>query len=256
MENENSIEAWMFRVPGENWALLLSLSLVITIAILSSYFDFYLFIFALLGIFAYVRLTQAQYMGNAVRVHKSQFPHLYEEFKNTAIKLGINKAALYIIQDPYLNASTIGITSCTVVLHSALVEQLSEKELNFVIAHELGHFKAGHTKILSLINPLRGQNYFAPLFFGFWSRKAEYSADRCALAVTRDLETAISGLFKLYLGSNLYKQFNLSGFSAQLAKADSKSVALGELLTDHPLLTNRVKNILVFWKENFKTNQL
>ncbi|MDE2025392.1 MAG: M48 family metalloprotease, partial [Patescibacteria group bacterium] len=139
----SQIDAWMFRIKGEYWALFISICLVILAAILLSSFNIYLFIgLAILGL-VLVKMQQSQYMGDSVRVHESQYPKIFEIFKEHARKLGIHKASLYIKQDPTLNAYTIGFSSCSVVLTSALVEQLNLKELSFVLGHELGHFKAG-----------------------------------------------------------------------------------------------------------------
>jgi len=255
MQNEHDniqIEPWMFRIENEHLALFFSFLLVLIIGIVFSYFNLYLFIGLVIGAVIYIRLLQAQYLGNAIRIHQSQFPELFSIFKHHAIKLGISRAALYIVQDPYLNASTIGITSCTVILNSALVEQLTEKELSYVIAHELGHYKAGHTKISSLLTPLGNQNPISNIIFGFWNRKAEYTCDRCALILTKDIDSGISTLLKLSLGLNLYKRFNVQGFISQLKKAENRSVTFGELLASHPVLTNRIKNLLIFWRDNFK----
>lgn len=209
----------------------------------------------LIGVIIYIRLQQAQYLGNAIRVHKKQYPEIYETFRKQAINLGIHRASLYIKQDPYLQAFTLGITSCTVVLTSALVEQLNKKELDYVIGHELGHYKAGHTKISTLFVPLGVNNVLSGLVFGIWNRKAEYSCDRCGLILTKDIDSAISALIKLAVGEKLYKKLDFKGYVAQIKTADKTSVKFSELLGDHPLITNRIKNLVIFWRESFSQVQ-
>lgn len=248
---DHRIEAWMYRVPNEYTALLVSIMLATILSALLSSLSLTLFIVILVGTIIFVQLHQAQYLGNAVRIHKSQFPEIYEIFERYFQKLDIKNAALYISQDPYLNAYTIGLNRCTVVLTSALVEQLTREELNFVIGHELGHFKAGHTVISTLTNPLGVGNIIVNFVFAFWSRKAEYSADRCGLILTKDIDSAISSFLKLSVGGNLYESLNIKGYIAQIKEADSDAVGLSELLVDHPLTTNRIKNLLLFWRQNF-----
>jgi Zn-dependent protease with chaperone function len=170
-----------------------------------------------------------------MRVHKNQFPELYELFVQQAKKLGVDKANLYIIQDPYLNANTIGLGTCSVVLNSALVEQLSTKELAFVIAHELGHYAAGHTKISSILIPIGNNNTITNVIFGLWQRQAEYTADRCGLIVNQDLDSAITAIINF----------------TQLKKADTFSTSVTAFSLNRPLITSRVKKIIAFWKENF-----
>lgn len=245
------VKAWMFRAPGEKLAFLITLLVLFLISFLIYSLNIYVFFSLLVGTVILIQLEQAQYLGNAVRVHKNQYPDIYKVFKEYSALLGIHKASLYIIQDPYLQAYTLGITSCTVVLHSALVEQLNEKELAFVLAHELGHFRAGHTKLSTLFIPAGNQNAIADFLFGWWGRKTEYTCDRCGLILTKDLDSAISALIKLAVGGNLYKEFKVKGYLEQLKTAQKKSVKISEVLGSHPLITNRIAHLYTFWKNRF-----
>lgn len=255
-DDNDAISPWMFRKKGETFSLFLSLGILIIFGYIFSLIDFWVVIFLLLGVVVYVQLEQARYLGNSMRVHSNQFPEINEIFINCAKKLNISKANLYITQDPTLNAHAIGLNTCSVVLSSALVEQFDSRELEFVIAHELGHFKAGHTKISSLFIPLDFGNMFSSLIFGIWQRKSEYSADQCGLVVTKKLEPAINAILKITVGGKLFEKLNVDGFIAQMKKADNFSVKLGELLGSHPVATNRVKNLVEFWKKNFKLYEM
>ena len=248
---QDKVESWMFRVPYEQFALLLTLIIILGASFLFYTFNIYLFILLAIGVIIYVRLQQAQYLGNAVRVHKNQYPDIYNSFRAYAEKLEIPNASLYVIQDPYLQAFALGITSCTVVLTSALVEQLSQKELDFVIGHELGHYKAGHTKLSTIFVPIGNNNILSGLMFGFWNRKTEYSCDGCGLILTKDIDNAISALIKLAVGREMFNKLNLEGYVAQIKTAQRRSVKFSELLGDHPLITNRIKHLMLFWKESF-----
>ncbi len=248
---DQQVEAWMFRVPREHFALFITLLILFAISFFLYTFNIYIFLLFLFGVVIYIQLQQAQFLGNAVRVHKNQYLNIYDTFKDQAARLGISKASLYIIQDPYLQAFTLGITSCTVVLTSALVEQLNQEELNFIIAHELGHYKAGHTKLSTLFIPLGSNNVLSNLVFGLWNRKAEYSCDRCGLILLKDIDSAISALIKLAVGEKLYKRLDIKGYVAQIKTAEKSSVKISELLVSHPLITNRIKSLMLFWKENF-----
>lgn len=247
----SEIESWMFRVPNEHLALLVTLAILFGLSLFLYTFNIYIFLLVLFGAVIYVQLQQAQFLGNAIRVHRNQYPDIYEILKNQAERLGLPRASLYIIQDPYLQAFTLGITNCTVVLTSTLVEQLNQKELNFVIGHELGHYKAGHTKLSTLFTPIGSNNVLSGLIFGLWNRKTEYSCDRCGLILTRDIDSAISALIKLAIGKILYKKLDIKGYVAQIKTAEKGSVRLSELLGDHPLTTNRIKGLMLFWRENF-----
>lgn len=252
MTHESSLKPWMYRKNHEGLFLFISLCLFIGLGFWLSLIDFWWAIVVLGAVILYVQLEQAKYLGNAVRVHKQQFPELYKVLVEYAHKLGIPKANLYIMQDPYLNAHAIGLTTCSVVLTSALVKQLSKNELKFIIGHELGHYAAGHTKISSLFIPLDVGNRVSSFIFGIWQRKTEYTCDQCGLILTRDLDAAISALIKLGVGGELFDQVNVEGYINQMKKADALSVKLSELLETHPLTTNRIKNVIAFWKEHFE----
>lgn len=247
-----SVETWMFRAPNEYWSLILSVLILIGVSYAFALLNIYVFFGLLLLGIVYIQLHQAQFVGNAIRVHKEQFPEIFEIFKRFATHLSIERASLYIIQDPVPNAYTLGLTSCSVILTSGLVEQFSEQELNFVIGHELGHYKAGHTKISTITIPLGSNNIISGLVFGFWQRKTEYSSDRCGLILTKDVDSAISSLLKLSIGGKLFKRLNIHGYISQMKKAEATSVKLSEILSGHPLTTNRVKNLLLYWRESFK----
>jgi len=254
--HHNILKSSYFRSPNEFIALLFSFGLVLIVGYLLSLLNvFVLIAFVIIGL-VFFRLLQARLIGESIRVHEEQFGDIYRDFKDYATQLGIRRAALYIRQDPTLNASTIGLHTCSVVLNSALVEQLTKEELNFVIAHELGHYKAGHTLISTLLMPVGSNNPYSSLIFGFWNRKAEYTSDRCGLLVTKNIDSAISGLLKLALGSKLFKNFNVEGYVAQIKKAQNSDMNWGELIGSHPLILNRIKQLTVFWKENFRHREM
>jgi STE24 endopeptidase len=124
-----------------------------------------------------------------------------------------------------------------IVLFDTLVEQLTEPELEAVLAHEMGHYRLGHVpklligSVLALLGGflalawLAQQDWFyqafgfrpgdfepALLLFGllsgavtfwvspllhFWSRHFEYQADRFAATLLNDADPLVSALRKL-----------------------------------------------------------
>ena len=58
--------------------------------------------------------------------------------------LDVDEPELYVQLDPVPNAFTYGHTRPFIVLTSGLVDMLDDEERFYVIAHELGHIKAGH----------------------------------------------------------------------------------------------------------------
>lgn len=248
-----TIETWMFREKNELFILVLTLLIVVTAGIALFNISFKVTLVALIFGYLYIKLQQAQLIGNALAVNEVQFPDIYKVFDEYKRRLQMQKVNLYIVQDAQPNAFTIGFPTASIILHSALVENFTKEELDFVIGHELGHVKASHNVILTFINPLGSGVFGASLLFSFWQRKAEYSADRCGLILQKKVEDAIASQLKLAVGLHLASKVNLSSYKQQLIGSENNIVKISEFLSDHPLTTNRVNRIINFWKENFKT---
>jgi Zn-dependent protease with chaperone function len=252
--NELKIESWMFRSKYEYISLIFTIFLVLLFGFLLSTINIYITLFAFVMGVVLIRLQQAQYIGNAIKVDENQFSDIFEVFNNFTNRLDIKRVNLFLKQDPVINAYTLGLEDCTVVLTTSLVENLTKKELQFVIAHELGHYKLGHTKISSLINPVGMSNFVNTYIFGFWQRKAEISADQCALILTKDIDSAISSLIKITIGSKLFDKLNLEAYISQIESSESMSTNVSEMLNSHPHISKRIKNLLYFWKNYFYNN--
>lgn len=252
--NYEKIETWMFREKGERASLLFSILLV---AIVGIYFfqvnSWVTLVVAILGI-VYIKLQQAQLIGNALEISELQMPEIYKIFYEHQKKLGLKNVRLFITQDPNPNGFTIGYPRASIILTSSLVDGLNLDELGFVIGHELGHVKAGHNFILTFISPLGSNNPIATYLFSFWQRKAEYTCDKCSLILNKKIEPAVDTLMKLSIGMNLVKKVNLTTYKEQMINSESGVTQASELLFNHPLTTNRVKKMVLFWRNSFIIN--
>lgn len=258
MDDQKLISPWMYRSPNELLVLTVTLASLIIVGWVFFNLNFYIFIGGVFLALIATQVEQTQYLGSAVKVYTKQFPEIYKLFREHAIALGIPSASLYIKQAPTLNAVTMGVSRCTVVLHSALVEQLSLEELSFVLGHELGHFQAGHTKISQVFNPLGNISnniigQIINLIFGYWQRLAEYSCDNCGLVLTKNIDVAITTQIKLAIGKSLFDKLDMDAYINQIKKSQNSTVRLSEALAlaSHPLTANRISNLVAFWKENF-----
>lgn len=202
-----------------------------------------------------------------ILVGPKQLPHIYAMVLEAAQVLGIPKPQLYIEQSPEVNAYTLAVSGkkkCNVVVvHTALVDLLSEAELKAVIAHELGHLACDHGVWLTLSNLLHFGISIMPLVpevlaqvlgaqLARWGRTAELSADRASLLVAGDPKIVCSVLMKLSGGSSkLGEHLNVDAFIQQARAYDKeKSSALGNALSwqqtlgsSHPLPVYRAREI-------------
>ncbi|MEM9244846.1 MAG: M48 family metallopeptidase [Cyanobacteria bacterium P01_F01_bin.153] len=172
-------------------------------------------------------------MGNSIQVGPRQYASVYQIYRECLQSLDIYpEPALFVTQTPVVNAYTVGQEQPSVVVTSGALDLLGETELRAVIAHELGHFKCGHTTLTQMAiwaiqaASLVGQFTFGisniltnvALFSAFyeWKRKAELSSDRAALLVTDDLDAVMMTLIMLAGGSGSRAQeISLDEFKRQ-----------------------------------------
>lgn len=206
----------------------------------------------IVGSVVLVKLQQYALLGNALRVQENQLPKLYNALLDYAQILDTPRVNMYVVQDPYPNAYTFGYPTASVVLTSAIVENLSDAEINFVIAHELGHVKAKHNIVSMFISPIgSGLTTYWNYIFMFWQRKAEYTSDRCGLILTRDIDSAITTMLKISAGLKIADYINTEAYRKQLVTASSGTATIGELIQNHPYITSRIRELVVFKKEYF-----
>ncbi|XP_078434039.1 peptidase family M48 family protein [Wolffia australiana] len=176
-------------------------------------------------------------IGTSVLVTKNQLSDLHQLLIETSKILNIEAPDLYIRQNPVPNAYTLAISGRKpfIVVHTSLVELLTRKELQAVLAHELGHLKCDHGVWLTFANVLTLGAYAVPGLGGFiaqrleeqlfrWLRSAELTCDRAALLVTQDPKVVISVLMKLAGGCpSLADQLNVDAFLEQARSYDKAS---------------------------------
>lgn len=196
--------------------------------------------------------------GHMVQVGPSQFPHLLKMAHEIADRLDMPVPEIYVKQSPVINAFALGVREHKhVVFHTALLENMSERELATVMAHEFGHLKCDHSLYLILQNHtagnLLGVLIFMPLrwIFFYASRVKEYTADRAALLGTNDLQACITMQIKLAVGAPMYDQMNIQAYMQQMddfSKASSSKLI--EFLNDqsHPMTVNRILALIRYYR--------
>src|SRR4030066_631930 len=94
-----------------------------------------------------------------------------------------------------------------IVLYSSLFKIMDRDEIQFILGHEMGHVKLGHTWLNTLVGGLSGipsslgAAAIMELAFRWWNRACEHSADRAGVLACGKPNKAISALIKLETGS-------------------------------------------------------
>jgi Zn-dependent protease with chaperone function len=185
-------------------------------------------------------------LASSIRVSERQYPKVHGMLREACATLDVkNQPELYIAQNPFLNASAVGVERPFIVLHSSLVEAATDDELLCIIGHELGHVASGHALYKTLLAllirlstftmslPLGGASILAIIMaLREWDRKSELSADRAGLLVVQDPEVAYRIDMKL-AGATRPEEIDVNEFFEQAAEYER-----GEGLLDsfHKLL--------------------
>jgi Zn-dependent protease with chaperone function len=244
-----------YRYPGEHLILLFTLALVllvIAVTATATVCGSVLFV-GLMAFMAYssTRAHHNALVTGAMPVTPETMPNLWAVAQTGIARLGPGPVQVYVVPSRVLNAYTFGLESPkVVVLHAALLEVLDADEVAFVLCHELGHVRLGHTWLNSLVGGLSGipspAAAFALLHLAFlwWNRACEHSADRAGLLATANPNKAITALLKLATNGRARTGADLERALAELEAhhADPTS-QWAEALATHPQMARRIAEL-------------
>lgn len=214
------------------------------------------------------KVAQLENLSSSVLVGPKQMSSIYTSLSIACKILDMEEPEVYIKQNPVPNAYTLAIRGRKpfIVLHSSIVELLTEQELQAVIAHELGHLKCEHSVWITALNlimigassvndilslPLQSALYD-------WLRSAELSCDRAALLVSQDVNVVASVFMKLSGGpTNKVNEMNVDAyieqaenFNVEAKKLGARIISLGaDQVMSHPVPVVRVQE-LVKWSKS------
>lgn len=236
-------------------------------------------IYALIQYFAAGSLAVA--MTGAQEIEKKDNPRLYRTVENLSITLGMPMPKVYIINDPAPNAFATGRDPkhAIVAATTGLLDIMDDRELNAVMAHEMGHVQNydirvsmiafGLVSAIGILSDIvlhtlffsgdrrEGTNPFvivvgiivivlAPIIAAVVqmaiSRQREYLADATGAMTTRDSAGMASALGKLLqYGRPMQKQ---NSATAQLFISNPlRPGFFAKLFSSHPPLEDRIKRL-------------
>jgi Zn-dependent protease with chaperone function len=218
--------------------ILLSIALWIFVAV-SIVGIFYAFFFAIFFFMMHVAFA-AHLRGSSIRIGPEQFPELHARITRIASRFGIKRVPdAYLMQSGgVLNALAMKLfRSHFIVIYSQLLEACGDDDhaADFIIAHELGHVKAGHLSFQWL---LIGRVF--PFIGTAYSRAREYTADRYGTAIAEDKSGAVRGLTILAAGPAHAKHVNLTALMRQRGDMNSILMTLGRWMATHPPIVDRI----------------
>lgn len=236
-------------------------------------------IYALIQYFAASKL--AVMMTGAHPIKKKENPRLYRIVENLSITIGIPSPKIYVIDDPAPNAFATGRNpkNAIVAATTGLMDIMDDRELEAVMAHEMGHVKNYDIRVsmiaFGLVSAIgflsdialhmmffggdRGRNVhplvivigiiliiLAPIVAALIqmaiSRQREFLADATGAMTTRDPEGLASALEKLkYEGKPMQRQ--TSSTAHLFLNNPLKPGSIAKLFSTHPPLDDRIARL-------------
>jgi Zn-dependent protease with chaperone function len=174
------------------------------------------------------RRVRMMFLASGVRVGEQQFSEVHRIHADCVRILDLGwEPELYVVQDPRVNARTLGLDKPFIVINTGLLDLLDDEELRVVIGHELGHVLSGHalySSVLFFLMELLRVGTWLPLgniglraiveALREWFRKAELSCDRAGLLVSQDPGAAMRVHMKIAGGARV-EDMNLVAFLDQ-----------------------------------------
>lgn len=206
------------------------------------------FIAVALGfILALVRMMRQQYLGNALQVEYSDHSWLRDWSNQVATDLQMPRVEIMVVQNPVMNAFAFGFARpYTIVLHSGTIRWLSADQLKAVVVHEMAHVKYHHTKLgtyLTLLRMIPAIGAVNAWFLDFWGRRAEYTADRLAVAYLQDRDLVKEALIGIHIGPDVASSFNEVARQWQAHMTDNYLNKFTQTFSSHPFLVRRLRAI-------------
>ncbi len=193
-------------------------------------------------------------IAQAEQVTPQTSPEMFSMIKENSARLQVEPVNVFIVPSHQLNAYTFGMDSPkAIVLYSSLFEIMDQDEIQFILGHEMGHVKLGHTWLNTLVGGMAGipsslsAAAIMELAFRWWNRACEYSADRAGVLACGKPNKAISALVKFEAGPLARTQAGLQAAMQHISTEDNDIMHnLEELMASHPLIARRIDQIRNF----------
>jgi Zn-dependent protease with chaperone function len=253
-----SFDTTAYRYPHEQLILWLTFFLVLLVIALTATATVCLSVVfvgaALLMAYSAGANHHRQLIEGATQITPESGGTLTSVIRQAATRLQVEALNVFVLPSREINAYTFGLTSPkAIVLYNALFQIMDREELQFIIGHEMGHVKLGHTWLNSLVGGMAGipapggAALLLVLALRSWNRACEFSADRAGVLACANPAKAISALIKIEARTMHLTPDSLQRVLAKIdAQDDSLGNQVGELLATHPMIVKRIEQIRRF----------
>lgn len=158
-----------------------------------------------------------QLLSDSMKISGDIFPAIKDNIDKILLNLNINDNFEFFITSentiPNAYCVTTNTDSALVVIHSRLIDLLSDEELMFIVGHEIGHHYYKHSNFLNRDNlDMKSQYLLLDK-----QRKMELSCDRVGLLCVKDFDVAAKAILKMVSGlGDKHIKNNFQSYLAQL----------------------------------------
>lgn len=205
------------------------------------------------------KLKQPDYLGKTVRVSKKQFPEVYQIIQDMSDYEKLECPLVYVYEDYYYGAESYGIENFWIELSAKTIQDLTDMELQFVLAREIYKIADGVTKQRTMMEErFKVIRQIAPdqieksskLSFYHWYRLANYSADNYGYLMCGSVKSSVDAILKMVLNSiMLAEQVNVKEFISQASEINR----LDDMVSNYtksdesvPYAPHRIQNLLAY----------
>lgn len=264
-------------------ALISAIGYVVSLYYGDTYITFWVIggaaLYALIQYFAASKLAVA--MSGAQEIAKKDNPRLFRIVENLAITLGIPTPKVYLIEDPAPNAFATGRNPkhAIVAATTGILEIMDDRELEAVMAHEMGHVQNydirvsmiafGLVSAIGILSDIIIRMFFfgnrrdnnvnpvvmivglvviilAPIVAMIVqlaiSRQREYLADATSVVTTHDSEGMVMALRKLETYGRPMQRQNSSA-AHMFLNNPLKPGIMSKIFSTHPPIAERIQRL-------------
>jgi hypothetical protein len=199
------------------------------------------------GGMVFVSISRGRLLGSSIRIGSGQFPEVFAIVERAAARLGVATPQIFIRDDVFVPISAVGMGEpYSLIISSQYLEHLREGELAFLVARELGHIAAGHTRLTSLLSASGRENPAIALIFGAWLRRTEYTGDRIGLLCGASLQDAI-GAIAITTFHAIGRRVDIARLAEQQLELEADpTLRMGEWVGGVPYATKRIAQLTAF----------
>jgi len=202
-------------------------------------------------------------LSTSVKVTPEIFPKIDQSIKSVFKKLQLKNNFNFFVtanhnQTQAACAMMPESDSAEIIITSKMIELLNEKELQYVLGHEISHHYYQHNIYPS---PNQAKSKIELLKLLHLSRASEISADRAGFLGSGGIENSLKAMLKITSGlGEEHLTFNFSSYLDQLRELKQIKGDQNQMYSTHPSFLNRMQALVWFsmsheYHEYFETNK-